>query len=538
MANPTEKPTHHSLPLVQWLKKKEPLSQAEILQFLQDNKGRLEKSLKAIHNSDVFYRLSNRLFSFISWLAEKMDKVKTLALNILLTIPAPAFFKNTLTTLTNIFDFKGLVEFFRTKIYSLKRAPHNAKVVQLMEDVVQKASVQGLDVRKHFPHIVDKLKARKNQLLQHSFFGEFSKSLLERLLAIPFKFNRSLSPVLADSTLWHKFFVFLENKNIKDLILVGDDSQQVSFKHDSKNALASSQVVRTLYEASVLKAAGHRLFIIGHHEGYLGPYFVRSVLRKLGFDNLTANCNTVVGPRMFSNLVLKSGASNVGNLFLTLPSKKTSQVKDLPLEDALQKNARRTQFLIKMPDAGLKLMEGMGYQAFMDNVVNFEESRFNVAADALLQAEKESLISYLQAKDVTNTLAELDETDYNLFKKVMHEPFLLFPEGSRSYTDKQGHVTMKYVNPRFMEAYLRPGDVILPVNLVGGSDITNGWRLSPANLGLSVGKPYEVSASMIENYQVEGLNVMRTIAKLPNIKNVTFNDGIQAGNKAGLTGLS
>jgi len=358
------------------------------------------------------------------------------------------------------------------------------------------------------------------------------------LLAIPFKFNRSLSPVLADSTLWHKFFVFLENKNIKDLILVGDDSQQVSFKHDSKNAVASSQVVRTLYEASVLKAAGHRLFIIGHHEGYLGPYFVRSVLRKLGFDNLTANCNTVVGPRMFSNLVLKSGASNVGNLFLTLPSKKTSQVKDLPLEDALQKNARRTQFLIKMPDAGLKLIEGMDYQTFMDNVVNFEESRFNQAADALLQAEKESLISYLQAKDVKNTLAELDETDYNLFKKVMHEPFLLFPEGSRSYTDKQGHVTMKYVNPRFMEAYLRPGDVILPVNLVGGSDITNGWRLSPANLGLSVGKPYEVSASMIENYPVEGLNVMRTIAKLPNIKNVTFNDEIQAGNKAGLTGLS
>jgi len=53
-----------------------------------------------------------------------------------------------------------------------------------------------------------------------------------------------------------------------------------------------------------------------------------------------------------------------------------------------------------------------------------------------------------------------------------------------------------------------------------------------------VGKPYEVSASMIENYPVEGLNVMRTIAKLPNIKNVTFNDEIQAGNKAGLSGLS
>ena len=97
---------------------------------------------------------------------------------------------------------------------------------------------------------------------------------------------------------------------------------------------------------------------------------------------------------------------------------------------------------------------------------------------------------------------------------------------------------MKYVNPRFMEAYLRPGDVILPVNLVGGSDITNGWRLSPANLGLSVGKPYEINASMIENYEVEGLNVMRTIANLPNIKEVSFSDEIQAGNKAALNGLS
>jgi hypothetical protein len=77
-----------------------------------------------------------------------------------------------------------------------------------------------------------------------------------------------------------------------------------------------------------MKAHGHRVFIIGHHEGYLGPYFVRSALRRLGFDNLAENNNTVVGPRMFSSLFLKSGASNVGNLFLTLPSQRTTKVNE------------------------------------------------------------------------------------------------------------------------------------------------------------------------------------------------------------------
>ena len=528
MAKSTRRPIHPSTPFLRWLKKKEHLSQAEVLHFFQENKGRLEKSLSAIHNSDFFYRLSNRLFSFFSAVAGLFDRVKSLALTLILKIPAPAFIKNTITTVTGIFDFKGLVEFFRTKIYSFKRAPHNAKVEQLMDDVIQKATQQGLDVKQHFPHIVEKFKVRKNQLLQHSFFSEFTKSGLERLLAIPFSFNRSLSPVLADSTLWHKFFVFLEQRYSKDLILVDADQQQVSFNNSSKNAVQSSQVVKTLYEASVLKAAGHRVFIIGHHEGYLGPYFVRSVLRNLGFDNLAANCNTVVGPRMFSNLMLKSGASNVGNLFLTLPSKKTSTLKEQSLEDALQKNARRTQFLIKMPNSGLKLIEGLDYQAFMDNVVNFSEARFMSVAGILTTSEQQELQAYCQQASIHITLAELDISDYQLFKEVMHEPFLLFPEGSRSYTDKNGDVTMKYVNPRYMQAYLRPGDVILPVNLVGGSDITNGWRLSPATLGFSVGQPYEVDAKMIENYEVEGVNVMRTIASLPNIKNVSFDEGIQA----------
>jgi len=167
----------------------------------------------------------------------------------------------------------------------------------------------------------------------------------------------------------------------------------------------------------------------------------------------------------------------------------------------------------------------------MNNVVYYDEERFSEAAAGLDQAEKATLTEYMQQVRQSNAFEELDRADYQLFKSVMHEPFLLFPEGSRSYTDDDNNVIMKYVNPRFMQAYLRPGDVILPVNLVGGSDITNGWKLSPATLGLSVAKPYQVTAEMIDNFEIEGINVMRSIASLPNIKNVYFDEEIQARTK-------
>ncbi len=546
MAKSPHKSNLHSLPLVRWLKEKEQRSQAEILDFFHENKGRLEKVLGGIHKSDFFYRLTSGLFSLFSKVAGLLDEVRIFVMDIVLKIPAPAFLKNTLKTISGIFNFKGIVEFLRTKLYSLRRAPHNAKVVQLMDDLLSKANKQGVDVKQHFPEILKKFKTKKHQLLQHSYFREYSKSLLERFLAIPFSFHLSISPVLADGTFWHRFYSFLESRVRKDLILVDDKNKQVSVNNSSENEVASSQVIRTLYEASVLKADGHRVFIIGHHEGYLGPYFVRSVLRSLGFDNLAKNCNTVAGPRVFSNLILKSGASNVGNLFLTLPSQKTTKLKEQRLAQELRKNARRTQFLIKMPDAGLKLIEQLDYQGFMESVVDIDKTRlrtliFNLSADenenheGLSDEEFDTLFDYLQKTDVAQTMAELDVADYDLFKKLMHEPFLIFPEGSRSHIDENGDVILKYVNPKFIEAYLRPGDVILPISLVGGADLANGWHLRAGNLGLSVGKPYEVSAQMIENYAEEGLNVMRTIANLKNIKKVTFDEKVQAGEKGHLT---
>ena len=514
-----------------WQQEKVKLAQGDVLRFLHENKERLEKAITTIHERSFFYRATNVFFLFFAKVAGWVDRLKDFIVSTFLKIPAPQGLKDYLHSLINAVNFKGIVGFFTAKFYSFKQAPHNVRVVQMMDDIIAFAKRDGLDVKKHFPDISKQFQKRKNQLLQHNFFKEFSKSGLERFLAIPFLFNRSISPVLPDSSLWHKFFSLLERKNTKDLILVGDHGQRVSFKHDSKHAVGSSQVVRTLYQASVLKAAGHRIFIIGHHEGYLGPYFVRSIFRQLGFDNLTASCNTVVGPRMFSNIVLKNGASNVGNLFLTLPSQKTTAVEEKGLATELLKTGRRTQFLIKMPNSGLKLIEQMTYTDFMNKLVRADEVAFKQVTAQLKQVEQVELAEYLELARMNNALDELERVDYDLFKQVMHEPFLIFPEGSRSYTDKQKNVTMKYVNPRYMDAYLRPGDVILPVNLVGGSEITNGWRLSPATLGLSVGEPYKVDAEMIQNYQVEGVNVMKKIAALPNIKNVYFDESIQAGKK-------
>ena len=526
----TETPKTTSL-VQWWTQEKGKLTQAEVLRLLQENKGRIEKSLASIHERNLFYRATNRLFAFFAILGGFVDKVKDTLFTLLMKIPAPSSLKKSLQAVADEFSVKGVVDFLQVKMYSLKKAPHNERAVQLMDEVIAYASTHGLDFKKHFPEIGDKFLARRDQLMQHSFFKEFSKSGLERFLATPFSFNRSISPVLEDSAMWHKIFVFLEKKNIADIVLVGDDDRRVSLNEDNKAAVGSSQVVRTLYEASVLKAAGNRVFIIGHHDGYLGPYFVRSVLRRLGFDNLAASCNTVVGPRMFSNIVLKSGASNVGNLFLTLPSQKTTEVKANGLAEELQKTARRTQFLIKMPNAGLKMIEKMSYSEFMGNILNANNPQFDVATEGLDSVEKAALQEYLSLSRESSGVMDLDRADYYLFKSIMYEPFLIFPEGSRSYKEENGDITMKYVNPRYMQAYLRPGDVILPVNLVGGSDITNGWRLSPAVLGLSVGKPYQVSSEMIENYETEGLEVMKTIAALPNIKNVYFSSDVQAGSR-------
>lgn len=520
---------------------KKGLTQAEILQFLQDNEGHLEQSLEKIDGRDIVSRWTALLLLVFSKCAGWVDQLKQRLVKLLLKLPSPSFIKQSLHTFAVMTNFKAMVDFVRTKYYAFKQSPYNAKLVNHLDDLMAHAAKQGVDFKQHFPEVVDKLVARKNQMLQHSFFKEFNKSNLERLLAIPFSFKRSLSPVLSDKAVWHKLFSFLESRYIQDLVLVDSDNKRTSLKSAPKRLIESSHVVRHLYQASVMKAHGHRVFIIGHHEGYLGPYFVRSALRRLGFDNLADNCNTVAGPRMFSNLFLNNGARNVGNLFLTLPSQRTTKVNEDGLAEALQKSARRTQFLIKMPNSGLKLIEQFSFKDFMQLVkqsdyLETDSGLTNTSLSwsdfVLSREEKSEILLYLQQSNAAEVMADFDKRDYDLFKQVMHEPFLIFPEGSRSYAMDNGDVTLKYFNPRFLQAYVRPGDVILPLSLTGGADILKGIKLIPGELGLALAEPFYVDEEMIENYAEHGVGLMQQIADLKNTKKVYLDSAVQGGDSS------
>jgi len=526
-ASDTSRPTLSSW----WQSEKENITQGRSLEFLLANKIRLENSLTSIYSHNLIYRTCNSFLALITALACMIDKSKDFTLKIILQLPAPKLLKETIQSLVDAVNFEGMCKFITTKIYSLKKAPQNSQVIHAIDEIITHARHDGFDLKKYFPTFAQTFSTRKNHLLQHSFYKEFSKSTIERLLAAPFAFNQSIIPVLPDSTLLHKLFVYMENFFMIDLILVDQNGKKVSAIKDSKEALEASEAMQTLKKVAELKASGKRVFMVGHHEGYVGPYFLRTLLRRLGFDELGANCNTVIGPRMLSNIVLKNISSNVGNAFLILPSQKTKAIEEKNLADALIANSRRTQFLIKMPNSGLKLIEEMTYQEFMDKLVNSNAATISRLSAHLCTDEQQTLIAYFEAVREKNALVELEQSDFELFKKIMYEPFLLFPEGTRSYVDDKGDVTIKYINPRYMQAYMRPGDFILPVNLTGGSEALKGIRLCSATCGFSAGQPYEVSAEMIDNFQEEGVNVMRQVAALPNIKHVYFDEAIQAGKK-------
>lgn len=500
----------------------------ELLRYLVKNKERVEAYISGIDGNQMLYRTSNRMFSFFAKLAEAADRLSFSVQLFLWKIPHAKQFIEKFRGWKNNLNFRELIEFGQTKLYSLKRPPHNEKAIQVVEEVMEFCEKHGLDINAHFPNAMQQLREKKKQLLQHKFFREFSKSRLEQLLAIPFHFDRCIFPVLPDSAFWHKFFDSRERSKLIDLLLYSRNGDRVSLRYDPKKRVRSSEVVRILQKISGIKEKGGRIFFVGHHEGYLGPYFVRSAIRKLGFDNLARNCNTIVGPRMLSNVVLRNGAANVGNLFLTLPSQKTTKIRTDGLAEALRKTARKTQFLIKLPSAGLKLIENLDYEAFVDTVKKLE-SGADAGKISLLDPSNPKtveLIDFLKASNSADVLKDFKPEDFYLFKSIMYESFLIFPEGSRSQIGPSGEVIMKYVNPKFLKAYMRPGDFVVPVSLAGGADLTRGWRLRPARLGLCLGDPFEVTSDMIENYEEAGFNVMREIAALPNLKKVVFNQGV------------
>ena len=517
-----KQPDNHAM--VSWLADaKEIYPPDELIAFLVRNKDRLEQYVASIDGNKIRYRTINRAFCFFSRAAASADRISNHTQTALMKVPGFKGLIKNFREWKNHLNFVEMIAFVNAKFYSLRKAPHNEKAIRVMEEILGFASSHGLDLNRHLPEIRMQLMEKKNQLLQHKFFREFSRSRLEQFLAVPFAFNRCIFPVLPDTAFWHRFFEYQERKQVIDIVLVDRDGKRVSFRNDSTGAVRTSGVVRTLETISEIKKAGRRIFFIGHHEGYLGPYFVRSVIRKLGFGNLAGNCNTIVGPRMFSNLVLRNGAANVGNLFLTVPSRKTTAVRTEGLAGELQKTALRTRCLIKAPAALLGLMKTMDYESFMSSLVNGNRIARQNVTSRMSTNEADELEAFFEAEQYSEVMRDFAREDFELFKTIMGECFLLFPEGSRSHTGPDNEVIMKYVNPKYMKAYMRPGDCIAPVNLVGGSDLTRrGWRLRPARLGICLGEPFEVTEEMIGNYREEGLNVMRKIASLPNIKPVCF----------------
>ncbi|MCU0845883.1 MAG: hypothetical protein MUC76_13270 [Spirochaetes bacterium] len=499
----------------------------EILIFLQSNRHILEKRVARLDNNSYLYRWVHRLFSLFSEVAGILDRIFAIVMRFLLLIPAVRVVIQKYRDWKNHLNLKEIVEFIRAKIYSLRHPPHNEGEMKLIEEIIEYAAKHGFDYKTLIPRAQKKFLKKKNQLMQHKYFQEFSKTVLERLLAIQFSFHRNIFPVLPDSAFWHKFFEFLERRKVIDIILVNKNKKRTSLKSGTPHEIESTDVMGILRRLAAIKNSGRRIFFIGHHEGYLGPYFMRSVIRKLGFDTLTKNCNTVVGPRMFSNLVLRNGAANVGNLFLTVPSQKTTSIQTRGLAGELRKTAKRTQCLIKMPDPGLKMILENDYADFMNAFVRGDAKSFEICTSSLNQDELRELRAFFIKYGFAETMKEFSVEDYTLFKNVLGESFLIFPEGSRSYVDPDGAVVMKYINPKYFEAYMRPGDYIAPVNLVGGSDLTRGWRLRRARLGISMDDPFEVTARMLKNFEEAGLAVMQKIAALPNIKIVRFKEEIQ-----------
>ncbi len=503
----------------------------EIIKYLQSNKKIFENYISKLDNNNYLYRWVHRLFSLLSGVAGIADWIFKHIQRFLLLIPGVKILIRKFSDWKNHLNFREFVEFFRTKMYSLRRPPHNEGDVRLIEEIMDFASKHGFDYKTRIPDARKRFIEKKDQLMQHKFFQEFTKNALERVLAIRFSFNRNIFPVLPDSAFWHKFFEFCEKKKVIDIILVNRNKKQTSFKNGTKEEIASTDVFNILNRLTEIKNIGRRIFFIGHHEGYLGPYFVRSVIRKLGFDSLTKNCNTVVGPRMLSNLVLRNGAANVGNLFLTVPSQKTTVIQTHGLADELRKTSRRTQCLIKMPDIGLSLIKKLDYIDFMSAFVNGNDKLFNTYTSSLKPVEIKELKTFFKSYNFSENMKDFSNEDYDLFKTVLGESFLIFPEGSRSYTDPDGSVVMKYINPKYFDAYLRKGDYIAPVNLVGGSDLTRGWMLRSATLGISMDDPFEVTSKMLKNFEEAGLAVMKKIAALPNIKNVIYKEEIQFRKK-------
>ena len=367
-----------------------------------------------------------------------------------------------------------------------------------------------------------KKKSVQDRMLNSAFKKEYCRSKLDYLFStgVP---KRVITPVTPDKSFLHKLLLFLENVFMVDLVLVDLSTyKQTSALQDKQTDIVASDAVKMLTIIKRLKARKKRIFFVGHHEGYVGPYFLRTVIRRLGFDDLGANCNSIIGPKMLSNIAFKKIANNIGNSFLVLPSQKYKPIKHEALKNHLTELSICTQYLIKMPSSLQLLIENFSYEKFISIFSNLTENNTELLVHNMSSTTKKEALAYLATVKKAQPFRTLNRSDYEKFLELMYEPFLLFPEGSRSHILSDGTVQLKPVNPRYMPAFMRPGDIVVPVSLTGGHDALKGVFLRPAICGFSIGEPIEISSEMLRNYQIEGLEIMKKIAELPSLKKVIF----------------
>ena len=98
----------------------------------------------------------------------------------------------------------------------------------------------------------------------------------------------------------------------------------------------------------------------------------------------------------------------------------------------------------------------------MNAMVNGSPEAFTQHTSFLDTEEKNQLTHFLETENFAEAMKDFSKEDYALFKKVMKETFLIFPEGSRSYIDPDGSVVMKYINPKYLQSYMRARRLYCP----------------------------------------------------------------------------
>ena len=325
-----------------------------------------------------------------------------------------------------------------------------------------------------------------NQILRDdAFLKEYaSKGFGEWIIACRMDFEKKVYEFTKRGKLSEFCGYLMEEWAIDDVEFINKtdqgEAEPASFKNDGPEALSNTTTGQHLAKAEALKEEGNRVVIISSHPSYLGALAPFYSLNKAGYKKFTENPWMIIGPRVLANIIIKAGVKAVGNLLPTLPATDVENI------------------LVKTPVKKLALM-----------------------TTKILTAASDKKLSEKITKKLTDEECEA-------FEKLRHEFGFIFPEGSRSTLNEDGSITLKYINPGFLN-FIRPGDYIMPLNQCGAEEILpNGkqWPNWKQNVQLSAGKPILMTAEMLkeENQQETTYMLIQNLLDQPLGKMVHVED--------------